>query len=198
MTAGSHSTVQAQAWPPFYWTSISFLGGLFLMLNHFHDQGIRYPGSEALFRILAIRVSPVLLCASGILAMRHARGVPSEHSFNIGRLVISSLTWCAIAYIPLILLESALFPVGHGMSQGVFIAHKHLPFVGVFLAGLWSVSKIYRKDRRKLLRTLLAAPAGFLFGSCLVYICVFMKHVYFHWERCKDAENLVQFLKCFF
>jgi hypothetical protein len=167
------------------------------MLNHFHDQGIRTLGSEALFRFLAIRVSPVLLLASGILAMGHARSVSANDAFGWRHLAVSILKWCAIALVPLVLLESALFPVGHGESEGVSIALGHLPFVGVFLAGLWSVGKAYRSDRRKLLAILAPAPAGFLFGSALVYVGVLANRMGFHWQRCGDAEGLSEFMKCF-
>jgi hypothetical protein len=168
------------------------------MLNHFHDQGISYSGSEALFRFLAIWVSPVLLFTAGMLALSHARSAPSGHGFSVPRLVISSLVWCAAALIPLVLLESALFPVGHGVPEGVSIALGHLPFVGVFLAGLGSAGRIYRGDRHKLLAILSPAPAGFLVGSALVYVCVFMKRVDFHWQRCLPAGNITRFLECFF
>jgi hypothetical protein len=177
-------------WPPLYWRLIAFLGGLFLMLNHFHDQGIRYRGSEVLLRALAIWVSPALLCTAGILAMVHVG--------RVRHLVTSSLLWCAVAVIPLILLEDGLFPAGHGVSEGTRIALGHLPFVGVFLAGLWSAGKLYRTNRHKLLAILLPAPAGYLFGSALVYVLVFTKRVGFHWQRCRDAEDFTQFLRCFF
>jgi len=168
------------------------------MLNHFHDQGIRYLESEVLLRSLAIRVSPVLLALSGVLAMRHAWSVPSEHTFDLRYFVVSSARWCALAAIPLISLESALFPGGHGVSEGVAIGIRHLPFVGVFLAGLWSVGRIYRRDRRRLLTIWLSAPAGFLFGSAVVYLIVFVKRASFHWQRCEDAESVSRFLVCFF
>jgi hypothetical protein len=112
---------------------------------------------------------------------------------------VSSLAWCAIAFIPLVLLEIALFPRGHGgVNEGLSIALLHLPFVGVFLAGLWSVGKIYRSNRRKLLAIISPAPAGYLFGSGLVYAIVFAKRVGFHWQRCRDAESFTQFIMCFF
>jgi hypothetical protein len=168
------------------------------MLDHFHDQGIRYLGSEVFLRSLAIRVTPVLLVTSGALAMRHARSVPSGYRFGVRHLVVSSLAWCAAALIPLVLLEIGLFPTGHGASEGLSIALFHLPFVGVSLAGLWSVAKIYRGDRRRLLAILSPAPAGYPFGSALAYAIVFARRVGFHWHRCRDAESFTQFLMCFF
>jgi len=135
--------------------------------------------SQSLARFLAIRVSPFLFLTSGILAVCHARSIPSQVS--VGHLVVSSVTWCAIALIPFVSLESALYPGGHGLSEGVRIGFGHLPFVGVFLAGLWNVAKIYRSDRPKLLRIVLTAPIGFLFGSVLVYVCSFLKHGRFVW-----------------
>ncbi len=168
------------------------------MLNHFHDQGIRYRGSEMLLKSLAVWVSPALLFTTGILGMAHVRRVPSDYVFGVRQLVTSSLLWCAVAVIPLILLEDGLFPAGHGVSEGTRIALGHLPFVSVFLAGLWNAGKIYRTNRHKLLAILSPAPAGFLFGSTLVYVLVFMKRLDFHWQRCRDAEPFTQFLRCFF
>ena len=189
---------RAAEWPPLRWQLLGFLGGLCLMLNHFHDQGIRYLGSEVLFRSLAIRATPVLLLSSGALAMRHARRVPSGYGFGIRHLAASSLAWCAVAFLPLVLLEIALFPTGHGASEGLSIALHHLPFVGVFLAGLWSVGKIYRGDRRKLLTIVSPAPAGYLFGLGVVYAIVFAMRVGFHGQRCRDAESFWQFMVCIF
>ena len=111
--------------------------------------------------------------------MVHARRAQSAHRVSILYLVVSSLIWCVIAAIPLVILEDALFPIGHGISQGVMIAVKHLPFVGVFLAGLWSVGRIYRRSWRKLLAILLPAPAGFLFGMAMVYGFLLIKDIAF-------------------
>jgi hypothetical protein len=169
------------------------------MLNHFHYQGIRYLGSEVFLRTAAIRVTPVLLLTAGLLAMRHARSVPSAYRFGIRQLVVSSCAWCAIALMPLVALEIELYPRGHGgASVGLSIALRHLPFVGVFLAGVWSVGKIYRSDRAKLLAILAPAPAGYLFGFALVYAILFAREVAFHWGRCRDAGGLTQFAMCFF
>jgi hypothetical protein len=179
---------RSAAWPPWHWKAIAFLAGFCLMVNHFHDQGIRYHGSEVWLRSVAIWVTPLLLLLAGVLAIRHAR-------VAVRRLIGSILACCAVAFVPLVLLEISLFPTGHGASQGLWVAMVHLPFVGVFLAGLWSVAKVYRGERRKLLAILAPAPAGWLFGSVLVYGIVFARRVGFHWERCQDAA---QFLICFF
>jgi hypothetical protein len=182
----------ADEWPPLHWKLLGFLGGLCLMLNHFHDQGIRYHGSEVFLRTVAIRITPVLLGTAGLLAIWHAR-----RAFAVRHLVGSALAWCAIAFVPLVLLEMGLFPTGHGASEGLFVALFHLPFVGVFLGGLWCATKLHPGTRRRL-EIWLPAPAGWLFGSAIVYAIVFARRVGFHWERCQDAGGSWAFLKCFF
>ena len=171
------------AWPPLHWKALCFLGGLFLMLNHFHDQGLRFAGSEAVARMLAIEVSPVLLLAAGLMAMYHARRASPGSSFGLLRLLLSTLLWGVIAVVPLVALESQLFPIGHGMSQGFWIGFRHLPFVAVFLAGLSAVGRVYRTDRRRVLGIVAWAPAGLLSGSALVYALLFLRQIRFHWTR---------------
>jgi hypothetical protein len=186
------------SWPPLHWKLLGFLGGLCLMLNHFHDQGIRYLGSEVWLRIAAIQLTPVFFFAAGLLAMGHARSVSSAPGLGVGPLLASTLVGCAIAFVPLVGLEMALFPTGHGAMEGFFVALRHLPAVGVFLAGLWTVAKLYRSDRRILIAILAPAPAGWAFGSALVYAIVFARRVGFHWERCGELASFAQRAMCIF
>jgi hypothetical protein len=182
--------------PPLWWQAIAFLGGLLLMLNQFHHQGVRYLGSEALFRFLSISVSPIVFGVAGLLAMMLAGRAGAGPAARVGRLLVSSFVWSVIVLVPLVLLEAELFPIGRGVPQGVAIAFGHLPFVGVFLAGLWSLRTLHGGGRRAMLATWLPAPAGFLFGIAMVLAAVLGNDLGYHWQRCRDTEGIVTFVQC--